>query len=410
MSSQLHHQSKGAPKKDSAVLIIILCSIVAIGPLTIDMYLPAFSAIAKSFDATDSLVQLSLTAYFIGITFGQLLYGPMADRFGKKPPLFFGLVLFVIASFFCYFSHSIEELIFWRFFQAVGACAGAVIPRAIVRDIFSPQESGRIFSHLILVMGIAPIIAPLLGNLFLITIGWQAIFGFLALFGIICLLTTKFLVPETRGANPDEKISHALKKYFGILHDRNFVISALSGGFAMAGLFAYITGSPFAYLKFFQTSPQNYGFIFVANAFGFVIAAQINAALLKKFSLTKVMSNAVFLPLIFGILLIFCGFYIPTFWIITLLFFAFLASVGAIVPTSSALALANQASHSVSASALFGTIQFIIATISSFAISKLHNGGIEITTSVVGFCAIASCLVYKIFKPQNHFEESAAVN
>src|SRR3989338_10713184 len=103
MSSQLHHQSKGAPKKDSAVLIIILGSIVAIGPLTIDMYLPAFSAIAKSFDATDSLVQLSLTAYFIGITFGQLLYGPMADRFGKKPPLFFGLVLFVIASFFCYF-------------------------------------------------------------------------------------------------------------------------------------------------------------------------------------------------------------------------------------------------------------------------------------------------------------------
>jgi DHA1 family bicyclomycin/chloramphenicol resistance-like MFS transporter len=144
-------------QKKSTSLILILGAITTIGPLAIDMYLPAFTAIAESLNASESLVQLSLTSYFIGIIFGQILYGPIVDRFGKKLPLFLGLSLFILASILCCFVHNIHELIFLSFFQAIGACASVIIPRALVRDIFLPQDSARVFSHVMSVMGLAPI-------------------------------------------------------------------------------------------------------------------------------------------------------------------------------------------------------------------------------------------------------------
>ena len=179
-------------------LILILGGVTAIGPLTIDMYLPAFSAIARGFNAPDNLVQLSLTTYFAGLAVSQLIYGPIIDRFGKKLPLFFGLCLFVITSIACCFVTSIEQLIVMRFFQAMGACIGVVVPRAIVRDIFSPQESARIYSHLMLVMGLAPILAPMIGSFVLVIFGWQAIFALLASFGVICLVVSYFTFPQTK--------------------------------------------------------------------------------------------------------------------------------------------------------------------------------------------------------------------
>jgi len=393
MSSKFHPQNK----KEFILLVIILGSIIGIGPLTIDIYLPAFSAIAKSFNAPDSLVQLSLTTYFVGIAFGQIFYGPLIDRYGKKPPLFFGLFLFLIATIACSYATSIEQIIVLRFFQAFGACACNVVPRSIVRDIFSPQESARVFSHLVLVMGVAPIMAPLIGNILLEISGWRMIFTFLAAFSVVCLVVSYLFIPETKGFNEDEKISDGLKKYIGILHDRNFVINAFTGGFAMAGLFSYITGSPFLYIEFFEISSRQYGYIFSINSIGFVIASQINARLLKKRTIEQTLKIILIFPALAGLALILVAPSFPHFWFVTGLFFITLCSCGMIMPNTSALALANQAAHSGSASALLGTIQFILAAIMSLAISKLHNGSIAPVTAIVGICSIAPFIVHKVF-------------
>lgn len=392
------HELKPQNKKDFISLIVILGSIIAIGPLTIDIYLPAFSAIAKSFAARESLVQLSLTTYFIGIAFGQLLYGPVIDRYGKKPPLFFGLTLFVISSIACFYATSIEQIILFRFFQALGACAGTVVPRSIVRDIFTPQETGRVFSHLVLVMGLAPILAPTIGNLLLTNFGWRAIFAFLACFGILCLIVANLAIPETKGFNPDEKISSAFRKYFGILNDNHFVTCTLVGGMMMGALFSYITGSPFLYLDFYQLSSSNYGIIFSINSIGFVTASQINARLLKKYSIEKVLGKIIYIPAIAGVALVAaCINHDPDFWTITILFFIILCSCGMIMPNSTALAMASQEKHSGSAAALMGTMQFSIAALASFTISKFNNGTSLPLAIVAASCTSLSFLIFKKF-------------
>jgi len=394
MQSQFHPQNK----KEFIFLILILGSVIAIGPLTIDIYLPAFSVIAKTFAARESLVQLSLTTYFIGIAFGQLLYGPIIDRYGKKPPLFFGLTLFFFSSLACFFAKNIEQIIIFRFFQALGACACTVIPRSIVRDIFAPQESGRVFSHLVLVMGVAPILAPTIGNLLLINFGWRMIFAFLAAFSVFCLIVAWRAIPETRGFNPDEKIRDAFKKYLGILHDSHFVICTLTGGMMMGALFSYITGSPFLYLDFYQLSSTNYGVIFSINSIGFVISSQINARLLKKFSIEKLLAKIVYIPSIAGVALVAASFNDnPNFWSLSILFFIILCSCGMIMPNATALALASQPKHTGSAAALMGTIQFSLAAIASFLISKFNDGSALPLAIIVAGCTGLSFLIFKKF-------------
>ncbi|MBM3580330.1 MAG: multidrug effflux MFS transporter, partial [Alphaproteobacteria bacterium] len=275
----------------------------------------------------------------------------------------------------------------------IGACAGTVIPRAIVRDIFSPQESARVFSHLILVMGVAPILAPLVGNILLAAFGWRSIFAFLALFAVFCLILAWRAVPETKGANPDEKISRVFKKYSKILRDKNFVISALTGGLMMAGLFAFITGSPTVYLDFFAISPHQYGLIFSINSIGFVIASQINAYLLRRMSVAELFPKLLLIPLLTGLFLLSCP---ENFWLLTAAFFIFICSCGMLFPNATALALANHAAHSGSASALLGTIQFALAALASFTISEIHDGGVTATALVVGSCGILASATSKI--------------
>lgn len=392
------HQHLVDSRKKFIFLIMILGSVTAIGPLTIDMYLPAFSAISKGLSAPEHLVQLSLTTYFVGLALSQLLYGPIIDRYGKKLPLYFGLSLFLISTIACCFVTNIHELIFLRFFQAMGACIGIIVPRAIVRDIFSPQESARVFSHLMLVMGLAPILAPLFGSVILGLFGWKAIFVFLTIFGIFCITVSHFAIPQTTKPNPDEKISHALQKYWEILQDRTFLVSSLCSSLVMSGLFAYITASPFAYLGFFGLSAKRYSLIFACNSIGFVIMSQINAYFLKKISLEKVLDKMFFIPVISGIALIIVGTNFPSFWPFTIALFTFVASIGAIIPNTSALALSKQMHHSGSASALLGTIQFIFATAMSFTISKLHDGGIHTMSIIIGSCGIIACTAFKFFR------------
>lgn len=387
-------------RKKFIFLILILGSVTAIGPLTIDMYLPSFAAISKSFSAPESLVQLSLTTYFVGLALSQLLYGPIMDRYGKKSPLYFGLSLFIASTIACCFAENIYELIFFRFFQAMGACIGIIAPRAIVRDIFSPQESARVFSHLMLVMGLAPILAPLCGSFILAMFGWKAIFVFLTIFGIFCLAVSHLAIPQTNLPDKNEKISYAFRKYWNILRDKKFLVSAFCSSLIMSGLFVYITAAPFVYLEFFHLSAKRFSLVFAANSIGFIAMSQLNAYLLKKNSLENVLSKILYVPVFAGSCLIFVGLNFPYFWPFTITLFVFLSGIGAVIPNTTALALSNHAKHSGSASALLGTIQFSFATIMSFTISKLHDGGIAPMSLIMGSCGILAFVVFKSFR--NH--------
>ena len=380
-------------KKSFTFFIVVLGSLVAIGPLAIDMYLPAFSAMAKYFSVAESEVQLTLSSYFIGIAFGQILYGPVVDRFGKKPPLIFGLTLFMIASFLCATAVEIHHIIFFRFIQAIGACSCFVIMRAIVRDLFSPKESAQVFSHLMLVMGIAPIAAPLLGGFVLIHFGWQAIFWFLGWFAVLLIVISKLYLPESKVGDKTQKLSGALKKYWHILQDKNFLFYALSGGFAASGMFIYITGSPFVIINLFGIKPENYGWIFGANAFGYVLTAQINSRLLKSFEIHEVLNVAFKLLFLSSILLILAGLYWCNLWTISIAFFFYISLVGIITPNSTALSMANQHTYTGSASALFGTIQFTIAAFGTFLVSHFHNQTAIPMVLAISFCGLAAFII-----------------
>jgi DHA1 family bicyclomycin/chloramphenicol resistance-like MFS transporter len=264
--------------------------------------------------------------------------------------------------------------------------------RAIVRDLFSPQESARVFSYLMLVMGIAPIIAPLLGGYVLMNFGWQAIFWFLGFFAMLLIVVSVFYLPESQMGDKDQKISGALRKYHGILKDKNFLFYSLSGGFSTSGMFIYIVGSPFMIIEIFGISPENYGWVFGVNAVGYVFAAQVNGYLLKSFELKKILNVAFKASLVAAILLMICGVYFPNLWAVSAALLLYISLIGVITPNTSALSLANQRAHSGSASALFGTIQFTICAVAAFLVSHFHNGTIMpmiIAISVCGIIAFA---------------------
>jgi DHA1 family bicyclomycin/chloramphenicol resistance-like MFS transporter len=393
---------KSHKKINQKVLLIVLGILIAIGPLTIDVYLPAFLNISQNLQTNINKVQHTLTSYFIGIVIGQIVFGPIIDRYGKKIPLIFGLVLFIITSLGCAIIKDIDQMIYLRFLQAIAGCSSIVICRAIVRDVFLAHETARAFSRLILVMGLAPILAPFIGNLILVNFNWRYIFVFLAFYALICLILAIYLIPETKGFDHNEKIHHALKKYYRILKDRNFLVNALCGSMMMGCLMSYMTSSPFLYLQYFQTSSTTYSILFSLNAIGFLICSQINHYFLKKYRVEVLINKIILLPLISGILLILLGFIGNQLVLTTIVIFSLVAICGAINPNTSALALMNQAKHTGSASAMFGTIQFISASIfSSLANYFHHQENILPLTIVIGSSGIL-CFVIQKF---NHLQQ-----
>ena len=254
--------------------LLILGALCAFGPLAIDFYLPSFPTLAQQFATDVEHIQLSLAAYFVGIAIGQLFHGPLADRFGRRVPLLVGVALFAVGSLACAIAPSLEWLIAARFVQALGGCAGMVITRAVVRDLCDPLVSAKVFSQLVLVMGLAPILAPLGGGLLLNTLGWPWIFHSLAIFATLCLLAVLRWLPETRPQElPPAPLSGAFGQYRALLGNASFMGYSLAGGVAMAGMFAYIAGSPFVFIELYGVPAEHYGWLFGSNAAGFVIMA-----------------------------------------------------------------------------------------------------------------------------------------
>jgi DHA1 family bicyclomycin/chloramphenicol resistance-like MFS transporter len=330
-------------KKQQLNLIIILGALAALGPFSIDTYLPGFPAIAEDLDTTISKVSLTLTSYFIGISVGQLIYGPMLDRFGRKKPLILGLGLYFLTSVTCIFVPNIDLLIGLRLLQALGGCVGMVATRAIVRDRFEVKEIARAFSSLILVMGVAPIIAPTIGGYIANALGWRYIFVLLSLFSAALIIILHNFLSESKEPDRDVslKISSIIKNYWKVLKNREFVLYGFAGSMAMAGLFVYIAGSPFVFMELLGFSEKSYGWLFGLNAFGFIAGSQLNRHVLKKRDSEKVtMITAILMFTISMFALGGAALNLLNTFLICATLFGFMFFLGFVNPNTTAMALA----------------------------------------------------------------------
>ncbi len=358
------------------IIILILGALAALGPFAIDMYLPGFPAIAKDLRTDISHVALSLTSYFIGISVGQLIYGPLVDRFGRKRPLVFGLSLFVLASVGCAFAPSVEWLIGLRLLLALGGCVGMVASRAVVRDVFPVSDIPKVFSMLMLVMGVAPIIAPTIGGFVTSTLGWRYIFAVLTGIGALVLMAVAFLLPESKGPDPtlSLKPKRVLGEFLAVLKEPVFVVYVLAASTAQAGMFAYITGSPFVFMNIFDLTETQYGWVFGSNAFGFILGSQLNNLALKRRTSAQVTLRAGVVQFAAGMLLLlgnYFGFLGATASLF--LIFTYMFCLGFIGPNATALALAPFARNAGSASAIMGSIQMATGALASALVSTFHN-------------------------------------
>jgi len=383
-------------RRSHAELVLILGSLSAFASLSIDMYLPSLPTLERVFEVSPAAVQFTLTTFFLGFALGQAIYGPVADRFGRKPPLYVSLTLFSAASAGCALAPTVGGLAALRFVQAIGACAGGVISRAMVRDLFPPEETRRVYSTLMLVTGVAPIAAPLLGGFILVGVGWAAIFWTLAGLGMACLAAVHFRLPESHDHDAVRPLhlGTILATYGRLLRDRSFLGNALVGGFSLAGVFAYIAGSPFVFIKLYGLPADRYGWLFGANSLGLVAAAQVNGRLLHGVSPRKVMVAAGLAQGLAGLLLVaaartgafgIAGLIVPL--------FAYLMALGFIAPNATALAMAPHGRVAGAASALLGTLQFTLAAIAPVAVGAFEGSGATPMAIVVAACGALGLLM-----------------
>ncbi len=388
-------------KQSKFYLILILGLMSAIGPLSIDMYLPAFPSIATGLKTSVATVTFSLSSFFIGISIGQLLYGPLLERFGRKIPLYFGLSLYAISSFACATAMSVETLILFRFFQALGGCVGMVASRAMVRDLFDVKDNAKVFSTLMLVIAVSPIIAPTLGGFITTYFGWRYIFIMLIIVIAAILAGTYFLLPNSKGPDKTYSLKPAaiLSSFGSILKHPQFALFTLSGSIASAGLYAFISGSPFVFIEFFKVSQQHYGWFFGFVASGLIGSSQLNSVLLKKYSSEQIIKVALYFQSAVAIVLVSTALIgVSELYSTVILVFLFLCCQGFIFPNASALSMAPFGHNAGSASALMGFIQMSIGALMSAMVSILHNQTSLPMTGVMAFCSVSASLMYTLNK------------
>lgn len=366
-------------KKNSTsptVIILILGALSTVTPFAIDMYLPAFSEIADEFGTTPAKISLSITSYFIGVAIGQMIYGPLLDRYGRKKPLYAGLTIFLVTCIGCTQVQNTESLVALRFIQALGGCVAWVSALAMVRDFFPVERSARIFSLLILVIGLSPLLAPTLGGFIAAALGWRAVFIALALIVFLILMLTIFFLPE--GHKPDPTVSLKAKPmimtFASILRRPQFYTYSLAGAFSFSTLFIYVAGSPVIFMENYHVTPQMYGGIFAFLSVGFIGGSQLNILINKKYSSERIFAVALIALVTTGFLFLvgsWYGWY--GLWATIAIFFVALSCLGLTNPNATALALAPFSKNVGSASALLGFLQIGVAGLASASIGLLNS-------------------------------------
>ena len=376
--------------------IFTLGLLSALGPFSIDMYLPGFPAIAEDLNTTVAHVALSLSSYFIGISIGQLFYGPLLDRFGRKIPLYVGLGIYFAASIWSVFVHSADTLIAARFVQAIGGCAGMVAARALVRDLFPVSENAKVFSLLMLVIAVSPIVAPTVGGYMTSIFGWHSIFIVLSIIVLINILTVYAWLPAGRPPDTTKSLMPGpiIKSFWEVFKVPQFYTYTLTGSFAASGLYAYIAGSPYIFMELYGVSEKQYGWIFGFIALGLISASQLNTVLLRKYSSEQITKVTLICQVITGSLL-FTGAYFHLLGLFStiVLAFLFLSTQGFAFPNTSALSIAPFSKNAGTASALMGAIQLGIGAGTTAIVSILSNHSELPMTGVMFGCAFTSLII-----------------
>ncbi|MDM0073520.1 multidrug effflux MFS transporter [Variovorax sp. J2P1-59] len=358
-------------------IALVLGLLSAIGPFAIDMYLPALPEIGSSLGAGIGPVQMSLTAFFISLGVGQLLYGPVSDMVGRKPPLYFGLGLFALASIGCALATDIQMLIALRFVQGLGAAAGMAIPRAVVRDLHTGNDAARLMSLLMLVFSVSPILAPLVGSAVIAFTGWRGVFWAVTIAAVVGLATVASVLKETRPAEQrvESSLGSALKAYGVLLRDTHYLGLVFIGAFAMAGFFTYLANSSFVMIDHYGLSPTLYSVAFGVNAAAFFGAAQLNGPLCERFGIVRVVKSSVSACGV--VMTLMFAYYLSggdRLAVLIVLYFIASALMGFVIPTTSVLALEKHGAIAGTASALLGTLQMLTGSVVMAVVGAFTNG------------------------------------
>ncbi|MFT3701962.1 MAG: multidrug effflux MFS transporter [Agriterribacter sp.] len=372
-------------KKQRFFLILMLGALNTITPFSIDMYLPGFKQIATELDTTSAKVALSVSSYFLGFALGQIIYGPLLDRFGRKRPMYIGLTLYILATLACISSQNLNMLLFYRFIQALGGCVSSVAAMAMVSDFFHAKESAKIISLLVLILGVSPLLAPTVGGFIVSGLGWHWVFVSLAVIVLLILLLTFFFLPEGHQPDPsvDLRPKPIINGFKNILLDPRFYIFSLAGTFSFAGLFVYVAGSPAIFMDGFHLSAKAYGGVFALLSVGFIGGSQLNHILTRRFSNQDILLTVIVFQVLTAAVY-FTGvlndWYELTGNIIFL--FLLLLCVGLTYPNAASVAMAPFSKNAGSASALLGFIQIGVGGIISSGVGMFGNKG-SLSTSLI---------------------------
>ncbi len=378
-------------------LILILGSLTALGPFSIDMYLPGFKAIAKDLNTSEARVAWSLSSYFIGISTGQLLYGPLLDRFGRKKPLFIGLLIYILASAGCAFIEDIDSFIVLRFIQAIGSCAATVASVAMVRDLFPVSENAKVFALLMLVLSVSPMVAPTVGGYVTVAFGWHTVFLILLGLGLFNLIASWLWLPESYKADTTMSLKPKpiITNFITVLREPKFYTYAFTGAMAFAGLFVYITSSPILFMSLFKVKEETYGWIFAFLSVGFIGASQVNTLMLRKYKSEQLIFVAL-IGQVVTVIVFLIGSINGWFGLAETIgfLFLFLCCLGVANPNALALSLAPFSKNAGSASALMGALQMGLGALASACIGFFEQTSavpmvlIMTVTSVIAFAVL----------------------
>lgn len=378
------------------LIILILGALAALGPLNNDMYLPAFPNISKDFETTASLVQLSLTSGLFGLAIGQVVSGALSDVYGRRKPVIIALLLFAITSLLCSLAPSIWSLIILRIIQGAAGGAGVVISRACIRDLYSGSEMTKALSVLVLIMGVAPILAPIAGGLLLNFVSWRGVFIALCVIGLL-IMVAAFRLPETlpKSERTSGGLRQTITAFKHLIKDRLFLGYALIMGFTSGAMFAYISGSPFVLQEIYHLSPQAFSVCFGVNAMGIIIASQITGRLAARYGESRFLIIGLSMQLLGGVLLLSVTILNAGLFLILLALFLVVSSIGFINPSGTTLAMESLNGNVGSASALIGLISFGIGGIVAPLVGALGSQTAVPLGVVVAICAGSAMFIYQ---------------
>ncbi|HEJ1087861.1 TPA: multidrug effflux MFS transporter [Serratia marcescens] len=388
MSNALQYSKKTS----GMIFVITLSALMAVTSLSTDIYLPAMPLMAKDLRGN---AELTITGFLIGFCLAQLIWGPVSDRFGRRLPLFIGMGLFVIGSMGCALSTDIGQIIFWRVFQALGACTGPMLARAMIRDLFSRTRAAQMLSTLMIIMAIAPIAGPLIGGQMIKVTSWHTIFWLLAIIGALMLMSL-FWLPETLPAEKRSQtsVTKAFKNYFTLLTNTRYMRFTLCLTFYYVAAYAFITGSPFVYITYFGVDPQHYGWLFAINIVGLMAVSMVNRRLVHRYPLEMLLKNAVFIATIAALVLaVTTGLGVGGLFLIVGAVFVFFSMNGIIAATSTACALDAVPNVAGSASALMGALQYGSGIISSLLLALFSDGSPWTMGWIIAVFTAASTLI-----------------